>query len=162
MSLNSIDVNSTVVQSAAVAATGVVAMFIDRSFPDPVMIVTPSQIPMVAAEIIGQIALNGIVLKLVSDNLSGYYRNTSSLPLYAATVFPLVQPRLMKKLYQFYNGITGVLDVSMAKVPTYTPVKPTMGNATVAIGGQSVNRRMNANTNQLVEGLAEPTPGVNE
>lgn len=170
MSLSLVDINSTVFQSAAVAGGGLAAHFIDNIFPEPRILTSTSQVPLVAAELVGQIALNGITVKLLGDFVGGWSRNTSMVPLLAACVFPLVQPRLMRKLFFFYNGLGAVMDTSMAKRPI---TNASSGGISVSGGHMYNNPGTNsgatrsgitaaytaqpANTTQIADAIMEPS-----
>lgn len=157
MSLSLVDINSTVVQSAGVAGGGIAAHFIDSIFPDPKVLTSTAQIPLVAAEIVGQIALNGVTVKLLADSMNGWTRNTSMMPLMAALVFPLVQPRLMKKLFYFYTGLGTVLDASMAKLPPTGPRPAMVNNPSTKVGGVQQYASQPATTQQINDAVLHPT-----
>lgn len=114
---NNLDLNSAVIQSTGLTLlAGGGAFLLDQSLPSPKIITSASEIPLVFAEVVAQLSLNQVGLKILNDFLSQYSARSTYLPLLGAVLLPMVQPNLIAKLSHLFQGVKLLSNPSFLKV----------------------------------------------
>jgi hypothetical protein len=114
---NNLDFNSTVIQSTGLTLfAGLGGAALDRVFPAARPVTSAAEFPMLFAEVVTQLSVNQVGLKILTEFLGKYTNRSSYLSLLGAVILPMVQPNLLAKLGYMYQGTHFLSNPSFIKV----------------------------------------------
>ena len=114
---NNLNLNAAVAQStSSVFLAGGAFYMLDMIMPSAKVISSPSELPMVAIEIIAQLTLNQVGMKVLGDFMESYVQRNNFGSAATMITAALVQPNLIAKMLNFFQGLKLLTNPSMLKI----------------------------------------------